>query len=370
LITSCKDCNRGKRDIPLDENSILEKQRKQLEDIQERKEQLEMLFDWKKNCDNFDNYSTNLLSEYIESKISPYTLNETGKANISKLLKKFDLEELFKAIDKSEEVYLRYDKENLLTPESVENFMNKIGGIATNNKKSPVDQKIGYIRGICRNRFNYWNDTTGMSILKEYINALKNSGWDENLILKDLDEEVIRISKESRNWSEWRNILEGWIDDITNWDCNKKIDVYEMSVEEIELISEHINTEILDFFQLINFVIQPFENIAEKDIIKEFQVFFRKYLEEQINILKTNPEQIDNFKLSYENIKKYNILSYFENRNEVVKKQVVSMFSTYLIKFVNDNLFLPNLSIHTEKDANILYDKIFKDKSNIQWWNM
>ena len=39
LVTSCIDCNRGKRDIPLSVNETLEKQRIQLELLQEKREQ-------------------------------------------------------------------------------------------------------------------------------------------------------------------------------------------------------------------------------------------------------------------------------------------------------------------------------------------
>ena len=47
LLTSCFDCNSGKSNIPLDKNEVLDKQRQQLEELQERREQIEMMFDWK-----------------------------------------------------------------------------------------------------------------------------------------------------------------------------------------------------------------------------------------------------------------------------------------------------------------------------------
>lgn len=76
LVTSCIDCNRGKRDIPLSVNETLEKQRIQLELLQEKREQLEMLFKWKKSLDELDEYESDLFIQYIEDKIQPYTLKK------------------------------------------------------------------------------------------------------------------------------------------------------------------------------------------------------------------------------------------------------------------------------------------------------
>ena len=38
LLTSCQKCNRGKRDVPLDDQSALRKQRKQIEDRDQKGE--------------------------------------------------------------------------------------------------------------------------------------------------------------------------------------------------------------------------------------------------------------------------------------------------------------------------------------------
>src|SRR5688500_7373339 len=41
LITSCVDCNAGKRDRTLDDSSVVSRQRSQLQELQERREQLD-----------------------------------------------------------------------------------------------------------------------------------------------------------------------------------------------------------------------------------------------------------------------------------------------------------------------------------------
>lgn len=69
LITSCADCNNGKSDKELDDSSVIEKQRLQLELLQEQREQ--MILMWKeKIIINLTDDTINLIVNYVENKIS------------------------------------------------------------------------------------------------------------------------------------------------------------------------------------------------------------------------------------------------------------------------------------------------------------
>ena len=48
LITSCFDCNRGKSDRELSDDAVILKRKNQLDELQERREQIEMMMDWRK----------------------------------------------------------------------------------------------------------------------------------------------------------------------------------------------------------------------------------------------------------------------------------------------------------------------------------
>lgn len=54
----------------------------------------------------------------ILKKISPYTLNEKGMANISQLARQYSYELLVECIDIGVSTYFRYDDEGILTKES------------------------------------------------------------------------------------------------------------------------------------------------------------------------------------------------------------------------------------------------------------
>ncbi len=191
LVTSCYDCNRGKTNTELSDDSVVLKQRQQLELLQERREQIQLMFGWRKELDSLKNDTDDMVVSYIEDKIENFSLNDTGKKKIPPLTKKYQLADILESIDLSASKYLSYDNDANLIQESVEEFLKKVGGILANKNNPPVDQKASYIKGICRNRFNYWNPQTGSIILNNYIKALRDYGWSEEQILDDLENKPI-----------------------------------------------------------------------------------------------------------------------------------------------------------------------------------
>ncbi len=214
LVTSCMDCNRGKSAIKLDDDAVISKQKKQLDELQNRREQRELMYEWSIGLNNIDDENTNRLVNHIHEKIEPHTLNENGVKIIAKLLKKHDLVDLLKAIELSSDKYLRYDEEGEFTKDSVEDFIIKIGGILYNLNRPPIQQKVSYIKGIGRNRFNYFDAKIGSIILNNYIKALQDYGWSEGQVISDLDNEIMPRTKEAKSWTEWRSLLEGWTQEI------------------------------------------------------------------------------------------------------------------------------------------------------------
>jgi 5-methylcytosine-specific restriction endonuclease McrA len=84
LITSCFDCNRGKSARELSDDSVVVKQKKQLDNLQERRQQLEMMLEWRKGLDDLKSETNLKVIEYIESKIEPYLIQDLGKKELGK----------------------------------------------------------------------------------------------------------------------------------------------------------------------------------------------------------------------------------------------------------------------------------------------
>ena len=171
LITSCFDCNSGKSDRLLDDNSALMKQKNQLDLIQERREDIEMMLEWKNELLKQDDNLIQEISDFWEKKTVGYCLSENGKKGIKLLVKQFGFKEVIEAMDIAITEYLKFNDDKL-SPESVELAYNKIGGICKirkEKKKNPEVHEIYYIRGIVRNRLKndgYYDENKALWLLK------------------------------------------------------------------------------------------------------------------------------------------------------------------------------------------------------------
>lgn len=160
------------------------------------------------------------ISTIIEEKINPFTLNEKGKSGIDLLTKKYSYDFLVECIDIGVSTYFRYDDNGKLTHESVNDFLNKLGGIAFNKMQSPIDQEISHLVNYGKTIFYYWDKYRATEIIKRYVNALQMY-WKDDEIIKDLKGNTLLLMNDSYNWSQWVSNMEGWINDVKNWSEQK-----------------------------------------------------------------------------------------------------------------------------------------------------
>jgi HNH endonuclease len=192
LITSCMPCNLGKRDVPLDDHAAVNKARVQLDELQERREQLELMMQWRESLRDIDKEAVERLAEYWNAHTPGWSVNDHGKRNINKWLQKFSVEEICTAMDASATSYLEFDAENKVTSESVGFAFNKVLGICRVNKaseKEPDLKQLYYIRGILRNRIpGYFDDSKALQYLK---NA---RSWEVDI------EDLGAMARRIKNW--------------------------------------------------------------------------------------------------------------------------------------------------------------------------
>lgn len=320
LITSCFDCNSGKSDKLLQDRSVVEKQRKQLELLQERREQIELMLEWKKSLSDFDNDVNVMIAEYVDSKMQPWTLSESGKSSIKDWLKKFEVQNVLNAIDIAATNYLKYDDDGA-TNESSDLFISKIGGVLHVQSLPPIQQKLAYIKGIARNRFSYWDDRKGAIVLSDYIKALE-AHYDEAQIINDLEKDVERITKSSKNWSEWKNTLEDWIEEIDKWEKKETEDHFTTEYLKKDYTEDQLN----EFIEASNGVIDDHLLVAEylACIIPDFDksVFRQLMLREMLNFLTAQKEGTVREIKEYDDVRPY-IENYIHNT------ELDSIFSKY-----------------------------------------
>jgi hypothetical protein len=129
LITSCFVCNRGKSDRKLSDNSVVEKQRVQIEELNIRRQQLEMILEWRNELKKDSNYQFNQISKYWNSKFIGFEIIHP-EIYFSKFLKNYGLIEILDCIDIAYDQYFRGNKDSAVEA------LQKLGGILYNRSRN------------------------------------------------------------------------------------------------------------------------------------------------------------------------------------------------------------------------------------------
>lgn len=202
LVTSCIDCNLGKSDNELSDDSVIQKKRKQLDLLQTRKEQIEMMFEWQKGLCDITLISVNKLAEYWKE-LTGTTLTDDGRLAIRRLVKKYSIEEIIESINISVTQYIKY-KNNNIDVKSVRFAFDKLSGILFNRKcvtDNPQLAQLHYIKAILHKKFYNFSDSIFYTICN---NAIKHRITMESLI---------EHSQKCNSWSQWKYGIDRFIAD-------------------------------------------------------------------------------------------------------------------------------------------------------------
>lgn len=192
-ITSCFDCNSGKSDRLLSDDSALSKQRAQLEELNERREQLEMMLRWRDGLKDIDTDSLEKLEEASEEVAVGWHLNDSGRNTARKLLKTFGLVAVLDAIEVAGRQYIKLDADGDAIGDSVTAAWNKVGGICRMASQPDWMRDLFYARGILRNRVSYCNDNMALGLMKEAVQRGAST------------EEIKTLVLGVRNWTQFRD---------------------------------------------------------------------------------------------------------------------------------------------------------------------
>lgn len=107
LITSCFDCNSGKGKRELSDDSEVSKQKAQLDDLQERRNQIDMMMQWHSGLSDMVDHEAISFIEAFEKKCNCEFINrDPSIVDVKKWLKNYSLSELLAALDASASQYL------------------------------------------------------------------------------------------------------------------------------------------------------------------------------------------------------------------------------------------------------------------------
>ena len=128
LITSCRDCNRGKGARLLSSTETIDKQKKHLDELNELREQTEMMLEWKKELLELESRQADEIDNLFIT-LTGHDLSITGMQKIRKMLHEFGFAQVYESTETAIHQYFNG------SIESIELAFRKIGGICYNRSK-------------------------------------------------------------------------------------------------------------------------------------------------------------------------------------------------------------------------------------------
>lgn len=184
LVTSCFECNRGKGKIKLSDSTVAHLEQEEIKLLKLKQEQMELYLKWKKELSNLSETEFQKLQELFSTVGREW--NDIGKKEVLKLIKKYGFQECYESLEISISKY---------EPEKVGTQFPKILSIRKTQKENPDLAELYYIRGIVKNRFNYFDGKLAIILLR------KAHDFYEVEYLKE-------IALTSKNWSDWKHTMQ------------------------------------------------------------------------------------------------------------------------------------------------------------------
>jgi hypothetical protein len=163
LITSCIDCNQGKSDKELSDDSAVKKQQKHLSELAERKAQIQMMVQWRESLLSADEEMTESAVALINKYMREWSLTDSGIDRVRKAIKKKGYQSVIDAI---ETCYTRSSS----NADFKEKYTNAIEFAGVVSKRT-----LSYAKGILKNRGVRISD-------KSFYSEFPTSGFSEKQI--------------------------------------------------------------------------------------------------------------------------------------------------------------------------------------------
>lgn len=200
LITACFECNAGKKDRLLSDDTAVAKQKAQLDELNLRREQIEMMLEWRNALKSLDSELVDIAVDAFDSETPGWHTSDSGRKTISKHIKKFGLTAVLDAIDIATSQYLRFyshgESEGEAEGDSVGIAFSKIGGICKNATLPEWKQELNHIKNIANKQWHYCNQWALLkTITTMYVDKLAS-----------LDE-IRQAILTSKNWTEGQEQL-------------------------------------------------------------------------------------------------------------------------------------------------------------------
>lgn len=206
LVTACRDCNRGKSDIELDDNTIISKQRKQLEELNEKQQQLKMMVEWREELSKMSDTEIDTIVKLIRKETS-FLVGEDGKRAIKNLIRRYKFSEAYECVELAIAEYY-YDAMDF------DALMKKANSIAKHRKNDGNDPYLYTKNKLCKYASKKFAKDYDRQTLLSMLNKVNLQGYEETMFMlfKEAQtwEDLLYLVEEQISFDEEREEIEKW----------------------------------------------------------------------------------------------------------------------------------------------------------------
>ena len=200
LVTSCRECNSGKSDKRLSDESAVQKSRAQADELQARRQQVEMISKWHLGLSEIDSDAAGALESLCLRAFGlddGTVLFDHAKQELARLAKRYGHDTVCKGITAAAgKLLMSGESSDYVAQLEAFNSIGRICGVMKAAEKDPGIERLFYIRGILRRRLSYVNDKHCIVLLKDARDGGIAIDWLEEL------------SKQVTSWTQFRLSVE------------------------------------------------------------------------------------------------------------------------------------------------------------------
>lgn len=185
LITSCSSCNLGKGARELGDHTTIKKQKNQLDELNERREQLEMLMEWKDTLKDIVKQEVDYVDELVQE-YTGFNLNQEELNSVRSMIRRYGFEEVYESMQITLE---KGDIENIIQ------YCWRVLAVRKRQKEEPSLYYINYLKKTFENRLEIYNSARLSVFLEtECINE------------REFDR-IKQMIIDARNWTDFWNLV-------------------------------------------------------------------------------------------------------------------------------------------------------------------
>ena len=205
LITSCAECNAGKSDRRLSDRAVVGKQKAQLDQLQERREQIAMMLQWQQELLNTEADTVIQLANMFDDMTPGWSTNERGRQSLLKWVRQFGPQAVLEAMKQSAAQYVEFEDDRVTRASRSKAFdyIPRICAVAKRMQTKPYLRDLYYIRGILKKRFKDVDQVRAIRLMENAVDA--------GLPIFELREHAT----DSMSWWHFQDALYRFIDEAT-----------------------------------------------------------------------------------------------------------------------------------------------------------